>query len=843
MARRTLLDFFADLSTIDGEFVVSDDGYRTWSYTYADIAAASRAFAARLRAAGIARGQAVAIWGENRAEWLIAFWGCVLEGIVLVPIDYRTSADFLLRVATIVDARAVLTGDAVDGAALGDVRPVWALADLRPTVGAATLHDVPSATEASPNDTAEIIFTSGATADPKGVIITHRNILANVIPIEHEVAKYKHWARPFLPIRFLNLLPLSHMFGQSMATFVPPMLPGVVVFTRSYAPDDIVGQIRSRRISVLVCVPKILEVLRDHVLTIAPEAAHAPEKMHCVTRWWTYRHIHRMFGFKFWAMVVGAAPLDPDVEAFWGRLGFVVIQGYGLTETAPIVTLNHPLRATRGAVGKPIAGVEIRIADDGEILVRGDNVTSGYFNAPEATRAAFRDGWFHTGDIGALDDKGQLHIRGRKKEMIVTPEGLNVFPEDVERVLNGIPGVTESAVVGAPLQGSTAERVQAVIVAAPGADVADIVRRANLQLLDHQKVRTATLWPGAELPRTEGTRKLKRRELRQWLMDAGAHPSTTQPAGANRGVAAVVARFAPGRTLLPSTTIDELGLSSLERVELMMAIEETFQVTVDEGTFSAASAIADLDALVKPLDAEAGAAIVAPAEPVVFPAWNRSLAARAVRRASLPTWILPLARMFVTLEVRGLEHLEPLRGPVIFAANHQSHFDGPMILDALPPRWRYRLAPAMAKEFFKAHFFPAQFSPAARLTSSANYYLASLFFNAFPLPQREAGTRQTLRYIGELVAGGYSVLIFPEGRRTDTGEIGRFLPGVGMIASKLDVPVVPVRVDGLDRVLHHSWKFPRRGTARVTFGRPILLKGNDYAEMTAGVESAVRNLR
>ena len=167
-----------------------------------------------------------------------------------------------------------------------------------------------------------------------------------------------------------------------------------------------------------------------------------PVTMHWMKRWWKYRRIHRMFGFKFWAMVVGAAPLDPELEAFWGRLGFVVVQGYGLTETAPIVTLNHPLRAARGAVGKPIAGVEVRIAEDGEILVRGENVTRGYYNAPEETRASFEDGWFHTGDIGELDDKGQLHIRGRKKEMIVTPEGLNVFPEDVERVLNELPGVT-----------------------------------------------------------------------------------------------------------------------------------------------------------------------------------------------------------------------------------------------------------------------------------------------------------------------------------------------------------------------------------------------------------------
>ena len=846
MPRRTLIDFYTDLSSTAGEFIVYDDGYRSWSYTYADVTTLARKFADRLRAGGIAKGQAVTIWAENRAEWLIALWGCLLEGVVLVPIDYRASADFLLRVADIVDARVVVVGDAVDREALGGARPVWHVSELRdPRSFRLKAEATGDEARVQADDTAEIIFTSGATAEPKGVVITHRNILANIVPIEREVAKYKKYAKPFLPIRFLNLLPLSHMFGQAMATFVPPMLPGVVVFTRSFAPEDIIAQIRNRRISVLVSVPKILEVLKEHVLRIAPEANEDPGKMHWAMRWWKYRRIHRMFGFKFWAMVVGAAPLDPELEAFWGRLGFLVVQGYGLTETAPIVTLNHPFHASRGAVGKPIAGVEVRIAADGEILVKGENVTTGYFNAPEETRASFKDGWFHTGDIGEMDDKGQLHIRGRKKEMIVTPEGLNVFPEDVERVLNDVPGVVESAVIGASLPGSTAERVQAVLVAAPGTDLDDVVRQANARLQDHQKIRAAAAWPGAELPRTEGTRKLKRRELRQWLTDSRSEspkPSTGRRGTAGPSVASVIARFAPGRTIEASTTIDELGLSSLERVELMMALEESLQCTIDESRFSAATTVADLEAITQPLTGEAAAAVQVQQDAIEFPSWNRSAAFRALRRASLPTWILPLMRPFVKLEVRGLEHLSNISGPVIFAANHQSHFDTPAILMALPPRWRYRVAPAMAKEFFKAHFYPAQFGRKAWLTNSLNYYLASAFFNAFPLPQRESGTRQTLRYIGDLFAEGFSLLIFPEGKRTDAGEINRFQPGIGMIASRLDVPVVPVRLYGLDKVLHQTWKFPVRGSARVTFGAPISLKGNEYPSLSGQVEEAVRAL-
>jgi long-chain acyl-CoA synthetase len=198
--------------------------------------------------------------------------------------------------------------------------------------------------------------------------------------------------------------------------------------------------------------------------------------------------------------------------------------------------------------------------------------------------------------------------------------------------------------------------------------------------------------------------------------------------------------------------------------------------------------------------------------------------------------------VFARVKVEGLEHLRDLSTPVIFAANHQSHMDTPAILDALPPRWRYRVAPAMAKEFFKAHFYPEHFSRKSYVTNSLNYYLASLFFNAFPLPQREAGTRQTLRYIGSLLSSGFSVLIFPEGRRTEDGTIGRFQAGVGMAAARLQVPVVPVRLEGLDRILHHTWKFPKRGNARVAFGRPMWLEGTDYADLARQVEDAVRHL-
>jgi long-chain acyl-CoA synthetase len=213
-----------------------------------------------------------------------------------------------------------------------------------------------------------------------------------------------------------------------------------------------------------------------------------------------------------------------------------------------------------------------------------------------------------------------------------------------------------------------------------------------------------------------------------------------------------------------------------------------------------------------------------------------------VRRVSYPTWILPLARVFVWLRVEGVSHLEGIRGPVVFAANHQSHLDAPAILAALPSRFRYRVAIAMAKEFFRAHFFPEQFGRRAWFTNSLNYYLAASFFNAFPLPQREAGARETLRYIGELTSEGFSILIFPEGKRTDHGEIHPFRPGIGMIGARLALPVVPVRLEGLDRVLHHTWRMAVPGRVSVRFGRPLFLEGDDYVALASRVEQAVRLL-
>ena len=836
MMRETLLDFFDERLRSDAEFCVHDDGYRIRRYSYGMIRRAAADFAARLASAGVGAGDKVLFWGENRPEWVMAFWGCLLRGVVVVPIDYRASASFLHKVGQLVDARVLLVGDEVEPASYPGL-DVWRLAELSETAGAPAPPAAAALAVHTPtrDDIAEIIFTSGATSEPKGVVITHRNVLANIVPIEREVLKYRKFGRPFYPLRFLNLLPLSHMFGQALATFIPPMLPGVCVFMRGYSPSAIVRQIHSRRISVLVCVPKILDVLRKHVLQIAPEVAETPaDNPHVARRWWRYRRIHRLFGVKFWCFIVGAAPLDPDLEAFWSRLGFLIVQGYGLTETAPIVTLNHPFKTRRGTVGTPIAGVEVRIADDGEILVKGDNVTTGYFRAAEDTAAAFRDGWFHTGDLGALDEAGRLQVLGRKKELIVTPEGLNVVPEDVERVVDKVPGVKESAVVGITRDGE--ERVHAVVVLETPTDLASITRAANRGLGDHQRLRDVLVWPEDRLPRTEGTQKLKRRTVRKWA-EQGAAPVAAKTDLGNRTVASIVERVTGGTVSL-DTRLDELGLTSLERVELLMVLENELDATLDENDVSGEATVADLEALV----ASPATASRTPEPLFPVPRWNQLPVVGAIRRLCLGLWLLPLTRVFAWTRVHGLEHLAAIGGPVVFAANHQSFMDTPVILAALPRARRYRVVTAMAKEFFAPHFHPEGHTRRERLTSGLNYYLSSALFNAFPLPQREGGTRHALRYAGELIGAGNSLVIYPEGRRTVGDAIAPFRAGAVMIAARLDVPVIPVRLRGIDAVLGEGQRMARPGRVEVRFGPHLRLSGGDYAALAVRLEAAVKAL-
>jgi len=410
-------------------------GYRTVRWSYRQVADLAFQFARELDARAITKGERVLLWGPNSAEWVAAFWGCALRGVVVVPMDDVATPDFALRVHQQVDARLLLCSREHAQQSI----PTLTLEELADSLASHSPVAYPSATVA-PADTLEIVFTSGTTAEPKGVVITHGNVLANIAPLELEIRKYLKYERWVHPVRFLNLLPLSHVFGQFLGIFLPQLMGGTVIFQDTLKPGDVIGTIHRERVSVLVAVPRVLQSLKEKIERDLEDKGcseqfrqqfRAAEGKHFLHRWWTFRRIHRQFGWKFWAFISGGAALDRNTEEFWGRLGYAAIQGYGLTETTSLISVNHPFRLGKGSIGKVLAGREIKLAPDGEILVRGGGVAAGYWNPKNFQPVASEDGWCRTGDVGELDADGNLYFKGRKKDVIVTPAGMNVYPDDL----------------------------------------------------------------------------------------------------------------------------------------------------------------------------------------------------------------------------------------------------------------------------------------------------------------------------------------------------------------------------------------------------------------------------
>ncbi|MDQ3804221.1 MAG: acyl--CoA ligase, partial [Acidobacteriota bacterium] len=445
-------------------------GLRAARWSYARVAQVAYRLARELEARGVGRGERVLLWAGNGPEWVAAFWGCVARGAVVVPLDVESAPDFVARVAEQTAARLLLVSAETGGRGAGPGLPSLALEELEEAV--ARHSGEPYAPEGvGEQDLVEIIYTSGTTAEPRGVCLTHGNLLANLVPFEEEVSKYLKWERLVHPLRFMSLLPLSHVFGQFMGVFVPQLLGGVVYFQDSLNPSEVIENIRKNRVSVVAAVPRMLESLREHVERREAAAGRAERfrkevegarGLHPLARLWKFRRIHRRFGWKFWAFVSGGATLAPETETFWRRLGFGVLQGYGMTETASLVTVNHPFKSGRGSVGKILPGHEVKLDEHGEILVRGANVSPGYWDGRAARPLSGEGGWLRTGDLGEMDADGQIYFRGRKKDVIVTAAGLNVYPEDIEAALNRQPEVKASAVVG--VEGARGPEPLAVLI-------------------------------------------------------------------------------------------------------------------------------------------------------------------------------------------------------------------------------------------------------------------------------------------------------------------------------------------------------------------------------------------
>jgi long-chain acyl-CoA synthetase len=700
--------------------------------------------------------------------------------------------------------------------------------------------------QVSADDIVEIIFTSGTTAEPKGVVLTHKNLLANLAPLESEINKYLKWERLVHPVRFLNLVPLSHIFGQFLGIFVPNLLGGEVFYQSSLKPSEIIETTQKHRISVVVAVPRMLDTLRDalerervgrgdgekFVRRLGAAATWNP-----LRRWWVFRDVHRRFGWKFWAFIVGGATLKPETEAFWRHLGFAVVQGYGMTETASLITVEHPFKRRRGSIGQTLPDQELQLGPDGEIMVRGPNVSPGYWRGGSVQPINGDTGWLFTGDIGALDDSGHLYFKGRKKDVIVTSAGVNIYPEDLEAALNRQHDLREGVVTA--IDGPHGPEPAAVLLLGNrNADPVEIIRRANSELAAHQQIRRWYVWPESDFPRTV-TQKVRRRAVAEIVKayQAGESSGTASRNPVAEIITSVVGNKSLAQIDSATNLATDLTLDSLGRVELLGAIEQRYQIELDETAFTAATTVGDIEQMLN-----TGALIEQPA-PYPYPKWSQRFPVTWVRFVLFYVVILPVTRLLCPINVRGGEHLQEVAGPALFVANHLSMVDHALILTVLPFRLRHKLAIAMDGEILREwRYPPAETSLITRLRWFAIYLLVVTFFNVFPLP-RKSGFRRSFVYAGEAVDDGNSLLVFPEGRRSEDGKLQPFMAGTGLMVAGLQISVVPIKIEGLSELKSKGRHMARRGEVTLAIGAPVTFSANeDPAQIARDLELRVANL-
>jgi long-chain acyl-CoA synthetase len=884
------------------------EGVRWRRRSYAEVHAGVLAAAAALRAAGLGRGDPILIQGPDEPDWIEALLATFLAGGVAVPLEASTADDFRGKVAATVEARLLVASPDIAPPAgvrridLGSWRTSGASGAVARVVGAGAGAAVAGATPpddaAAPVERAEIVFTSGTTGEPKGVVLTHDNLASDFAPFEEAYRRYERWIEPLGIFNTLSTLPLSHMFGQALNVFLP-LYMGLTVALVPPRPRDILDASKRLRAWALFSVPRLLELLAAEVRREAGNAAAQARLDERLARgaskpFWAQRLtvpvVRRTLGWRFTAVVSGGAALADPVREFWERTGVLVIQGYGLTETAPIVSVSNPFRRGRGNVGRPLRGQEVRLGPDGEIQVRGANVTAGYYGheADPSTSVGPDDGWFGTGDVGEIDAEGRIAIKGRIKDVIVTPEGENVYASDVEAAFQSLSGVRDVAVFGVPH--ATGEHVHAALLLNPSADAAEIVRTANAKLLPKQKVRDWTVWPEADLPRTS-TGKVKRAALRAQVISGGGGGGAPGGAGgagapaAARDVRRLIARVArqqEDRIQEDARLVEDLGLASLDLVEVAAALEQEFGLTLAEDRMAgitvgeleaiARDAISGVPAAGRTIDARPAVAAPqgsgtapgtgapeAPTGPLTeavaeatgavrirgslrMPRWARSWPAHFNRRWIEEGLQRPIVYVYGRPEIEGRERLAGAKPPYLFVANHHSYFDTALLRSTLPLPVRGRIAPAMTTRYHRVFFGEVPGTLGRYLVESLQARLTAFFFNAFPLPET-AGFRRSLVYAGELMDAGFSILIFPEGRHIPEGTMDRFRGGIGVFARDLRAPIVPVHLTGTHFVLPDERYWPHFARTRIVYGDPLEVPPDaDPQEITRRLEAAVRDL-
>ena len=684
----------------------------------------------------LSKGDTVIICGPNSPVWASVFLACLIQKIVVVPLDYNSSDEFLNNTVKKINPALLYISKYKEFHLNSNINTHY-LENIEQLIERKKQRSMSKVQQPILNEKTvlEIIFTSGSSGHPKGTIITHENITANIHNLLEPMRVKKK-------IKLLSIIPLSHMFEQSVGFFTPLKLGLPIVYPFMITPIEIMRAIKENQITSIVCVPAFLKLLKDGLERelIQQNKSLQFRLLLSMSKYFPFNirrrlfcKIHANLGGQLHEFFVGGAPLDRIVEDFWILLGVKVTQGYGLTECSSIVTINAGNFYKKYSVGRSLPNQEIKILPDGEIIVKGKNVVSGYYNEPQLTKEAFENQWLHTGDIGELDSDGNLFIKGRKKNIIVNTAGMKVYPEDIESKLNQSPDIKDSVVLG--LEKNSTIIITAVIIPKDKrAKLREIIEQVNSTLASHQKIQDFVIWKDSDFPRT-ATKKVIRNQISERLQIKynKLHDTVKEKSSANILIKILsdLSNIPIDQILPHSNLILDLKLDSIKKLELVSRIQEEIGGYIDEQSINQYVTVRELE---KNIDKSSGNR-----NEIMISKWQLNVITKCVRQV-LQSCLFLLLEIFQRLEIsQKLSASE--RYPVIFIANHTSHLDTPTILKTLPKPLRALTSVAAAKDYFFTNPFLS--------------FFVRLLFNAFPL-DREKNITQTMITVGKLLDYGYS---------------------------------------------------------------------------------------
>jgi len=811
----------------DKPALITKDQAVTYSELFREIQSYTRFFSGK----GY---QKIAIFSENRPEWIYSFFAAWQNDAIAVPIDFLSSAEDTAYILNDCRPELVFASQGVKNTwdkMTGKLEYSPEIIYFEDITGDETPASVTWKPPISVEKTAVIIYTSGTTGSPKGVMLSFTNLIANIKAVTDDV-KIFNADRPVLV-----LLPLHHIFPLAGSLLAPLSCGGSIVMSPSMQSSDILETLKNNQVKIMIGVPRLYELLYRGIKAKIDAKAIGRLFYKIVrlshSRWLAkkiFKKVHQGLGGHLEIMVAGGAALNKDAGYFFQTMGFEVLEGYGMTEAAPMITFPRPGHAIIGTAGQALPGLTVEIRE-GEIVAKGPNIMQGYYNRPEETADVLKDGWLFTGDLGEIDEKGYLRITGRKKEIIVLPNGKNVNPVELEfKLEKSIPCVKEAGVFLHHDNLCAVIFPDYKILSDEGVNNPEnyfreqVIPDFNRELTSYKRIMQFSLVK-EELPRTR-LGKIQRFKLAE-LFTEKTKKEGKPYAGASSEEYLAVKTFLESQvdmTVSPDDHLEfDIALDSLGKLSLIDFIEKTFGVKIEEENLPKFPSVKSLVEHIKSNKRFHHEDVT-----------NWAAALKEKVHVKLPkTWptlavIKNSARGFFSIyslfRSEGVDNVPD--GPCIITPNHQSFFDGLYILAALK-----------MKTLKNSYFYAKK----KHVNNGFLRFMANT--NNVIVMDVNKDLKESIQKLAEVLKKGKKIIIFPEGTRTKTGKPGEFKKTFAILSKELNIPVVPVAINGAYRAMPGKSVFPRPfSRIRVSFSQPIYPKGFSSDELARMVQEKINKM-